>query len=136
MQLVLIATLPGLLVLSYQFGWGILINLFLAVFAAISAEALILKIRQRPIGLYLRDYSAVVTGVLLGLSLPPLVPWWLVVVATVFSIVIAKQLYGGLGSNPFNPAMVGYVVVLITSPIEMTTWVTPVSLLPEGICRI
>lgn len=133
MQLVLIATLPGLLVLSYQFGWGILINLFLAVFAAISAEALILKIRQRPIGLYLRDYSAVVTGVLLGLSLPPLVPWWLVVVATVFSIVIAKQLYGGLGSNPFNPAMVGYVVVLISFPIEMTTWVTPVSLLPEGI---
>jgi electron transport complex protein RnfD len=133
MQLVLLATLPGLLVLSYQFGWGLLINILIATISAISAEALILKLRNRPIEFYLRDYSAVVTAVLLGLALPPLAPWWLVVVATVFSIVIAKQLYGGLGSNPFNPAMVGYVVALISFPIEMTTWVTPVSLLAADV---
>ena len=133
MQLVVLATLPGFLVLTYQFGWGLLINLLIATLSAISAEALVLKLRNRPIDFYLRDYSAVVTAVLLALALPPLAPWWLVVVATVFSIVIAKQLYGGLGSNPFNPAMVGYVVALISFPIEMTTWVTPISLLAADI---
>ena len=133
MQLVVLATLPGFLVLTYQFGWGLLINLLIATLSAISAEALVLKLRNRPIDFYLRDYSAVVTAVLLALALPPLAPWWLVVVATVFSIVIAKQLYGGLGFNPFNPAMVGYVVALISFPIEMTTWVTPISLLAADI---
>ena len=132
MQLVLLATLPGMFVLTYHFGWGILINVAIASLCCVSAEATILALRNRPAQTYLRDYSALVTAVLLGLALPPLVPWWVVMVASIFSIVVAKQLYGGLGSNPFNPAMVGYVVVLISFPIEMTTWVTPVSLLPEG----
>ena len=133
MQLVVLATVPGMLVLTYQFGWGLLINLVIAILSAIFAETLILKLRNRPVKFYLRDYSAVVTAVLLALALPPLAPWWLVVVATVFSIVIAKQLYGGLGSNPFNPAMVGYVVALISFPIEMTTWITPISLLAADV---
>jgi electron transport complex protein RnfD len=133
MQLVLIATLPGALILSYQFGWGVLLNLFISTLTCIVTEALVLKLRHRPINIHLGDYSAVVTAVLLGLALPPLVPWWVVVTAAIFSILIAKQLYGGLGSNPFNPAMVGYVVVLISFPVEMTTWVTPISLLPQGV---
>ena len=132
MRLVILASVPGMLALTYHFGSGVLINVVIATISCISAEAAILSLRNRPVQTYLQDYSAVVTAVLLGLALPPLVSWWVVVVASVFSIVVAKQLYGGLGSNPFNPAMVGYVVVLISFPIEMTTWVTPLALLPEG----
>jgi electron transport complex protein RnfD len=72
--------------------------------------------------------SAVVTAWLLALALPPLAPWWLVVVGTFFAIVIAKQLYGGLGYNPFNPAMVGYAVLLISFPLIMTKWPAPLLL--------
>ncbi len=133
MQLVLWATIPGLVALTIHFGWGSLINVVLATVTAVVAEALIIKLRDRPLGFYLKDYSAVVTAVLLGLSLPPLAAWWVVVIGSLFSIVIAKQLYGGLGYNPFNPAMVGYVVLLISFPIQMTTWVTPLALLPEGV---
>ncbi|MGB1402873.1 MAG: electron transport complex subunit RsxD [Porticoccaceae bacterium] len=133
MQLVLWATAPGLLALIYHFGWGSLINVLLATATAIVAEAAVIGLRGRSVSFYLRDYSAAVTAVLLGLALPPLVPWWIVVVGTLFSIVIAKHLYGGLGYNPFNPAMVGYVVLLISFPIQMTSWVTPLALLPTGL---
>ena len=133
MQLVLWATLPGLLALTYHFGWGSLINVVLATATAVAAEALIVQMRGRSVSFYLRDYSAAVTAVLLGLALPPLAPWWVVVVGTLSSIVVAKHLYGGLGYNPFNPAMVGYVVLLISFPIQMTSWVTPLALLPEGV---
>ena len=133
MQLVLWSTIPGLLALSWHFGWGVLINVLLASITAVVSEALIIKLRNRSVHFYLSDYSAVVTAVLLGLALPPLCPWWVVVTGTVFSIVLAKQLFGGLGYNPFNPAMVGYVVLLSSFPVQMTTWVTPLALLPEGI---
>jgi len=133
MQLVLWSTIPGLLALSWHFGWGALINILLATITAVLSEALIIKLRKRSVRFYLSDYSAVVTAVLLGLALPPLCPWWVVVTGSLFSIVIAKQLFGGLGYNPFNPAMVGYVVLLISFPVQMTTWVTPLALLPEGI---
>ena len=65
------------------------------------------------------------TACLLAIALPPLAPWWLTVVAAGFAIIIAKHLYGGLGFNPFNPAMVGYIVVLISFPREMTLWTPP-----------
>ena len=133
MQLVLLATVPGLVALTWQFGWGSIINVLLASITAVVCEAAIVHLRGRSVAFYVSDYSALVTAVLLGIALPPLAPWWVIVVGTVFSIVIAKQLYGGLGYNPFNPAMVGYVVVLISFPIQMTTWVTPLALLPEGV---
>jgi len=133
MQLVLWATVPGILALTWQFGWGSIINVVIASVTAVISEAIIVKMRGRSVSFYLRDYSAIVTALLLGLSLPPLAPWWIIVVGTVFSIVLAKQLYGGLGYNPFNPAMVGYVVLLISFPIQMTTWVAPLALLPEGV---
>jgi electron transport complex protein RnfD len=81
-----------------------------------------LKIRNRPIALHLTDYSALVTAWLLAICLPPLLPWWMTVMAVAFAIVIAKHLYGGLGFNPFNPAMVGYAVLLVSFPREMTQW--------------
>ena len=122
MQQVLLATVPGLLALLWHFGWGSLINIVIASSTALACEAGIVAARKRPVWFYLRDCSALVTAVLIGLALPPLVPWWVVVVGTAFAIVIAKHLYGGMGYNPFNPAMVGYVVLLISFPIEMTTW--------------
>ena len=126
MQWVILATLPGLLVQTLFFGWGNLINVVFCVALAVAAEALILKLRRKPVAFYLNDYSAVVTGLLLGLALPPLAPWWIPVVAVLTAVILAKQLYGGLGSNPFNPAMVGYALVLISFPVAMTTnWAAP-----------
>jgi len=129
MQWVLICMLPGLLAQFWFFGWGVLINVLLAIVLAVAAEAAILKLRKRSVGFFISDYSAVVTAVLLAVSLPPFAPWWVTAVAILFAIVIAKQLYGGLGSNPFNPAMVGYALVLVSFPLAMTTnWSAPGSL--------
>lgn len=121
MLTVILATLPGLAVTTGLFGFGTLINVVLASLTAIASEAIILKIRKRPIGFFLQDNTALLTGVLLGLALPPLAPWWITVIASSFAIVFAKQLYGGLGNNPFNPAMVGYALVLVSFPVQMTT---------------
>ncbi|KAA1192864.1 electron transport complex subunit RsxD [Pseudohalioglobus sediminis] len=125
MQQVLLATVPGLIVLTHFFGFGTLINVLWASILALAFEALALKLRKRPIGFYLGDYSALVTAVLLGIALPPYSPWWLITVGMASSILLAKHLYGGLGYNPFNPAMVGYVVLLISFPVQMTSWAPP-----------
>ena len=119
---VVAATLPGVLAMTWFFGYGTLINILLASVVAISVEALILKLRKRPVSFFVTDGSALVTAWLLALALPPLSPWWLVAIAASFAIVFGKQLYGGLGQNPFNPAMLGYAVVLISFPVEMTSW--------------
>lgn len=125
---VLLALVPGIFVYVWVFGGGILVTLTLATITALVSEAVLLKIRQRPIKPHLADLSAVVTAWLLALALPPLAPWWLVVVGTLFAIVVAKQLYGGLGYNPFNPAMVGYAVLLVSFPLVMTKWPAPLLL--------
>ncbi|MCX7186415.1 MAG: electron transport complex subunit RsxD [Methylophilales bacterium] len=125
---VLLALLPGIAAYVWVYGGGILVTLTLATITAVAAEAALLKLRQRPVKPYLFDMSAVVTAWLLALALPPIAPWWLIVVGTFFAIVIAKQLYGGLGYNPFNPAMVGYAVLLISFPLIMTKWPAPLSL--------
>ncbi|MES2181879.1 MAG: electron transport complex subunit RsxD [Pseudomonadota bacterium] len=125
---VLLALVPGIIAYVWIYGGGILVSLSLATVTALAAEAALLKIRQRPIQPFLMDMSAVVTAWLLALALPPLAPWWIVIVGTFFAIVIAKQLYGGLGYNPFNPAMVGYAVLLISFPLIMTKWPAPLLL--------
>lgn len=131
MQKVILATVPGLIALTLFFGIGTIINILLACIFALTMEAAALKLRNRPIGFYLKDYSALVTAILLGLALPPYCPWWIVIVGVFFAIIVAKHLYGGLGYNPFNPAMVGYVVLLISFPLEMTQWATPIGALNE-----
>tara|TARA_R110001583_G_scaffold156769_2_gene308447 strand:- start:1633 stop:2745 length:1113 start_codon:yes stop_codon:yes gene_type:complete len=132
MLLVILATVPGIIALTYFFGWGNLINIVLASITALTCEAIILKIRKRPISFFLKDNSALLTAVLLGIALPPFAPWWVTVVAVSFSMVFAKHLYGGLGNNPFNPAMVGYALVLISFPVQMTTnWASPFFLSAE-----
>jgi len=133
MKLVLLATIPGLVALTVFFGWGTIINVLIASAVALICEASVMRLRKRPVMFYLKDNSALVTAVLLGLALPPLAPWWIPVVGTFFAIVIAKHLYGGLGYNPFNPAMVGYVVLLISFPVQMTAWPAPAPLYPAEI---
>ena len=125
MQSVLLATIPGVIVLTHFFGFGTLINILWGSIVALACEALALKLRRRPLGFYLKDYSALVTAVLLCIALPPYAPWWLIAVGIASSILLAKHLYGGLGYNPFNPAMVGYVILLISFPIQMTAWAPP-----------
>jgi electron transport complex protein RnfD len=129
MYLVCLAALPGCLTTVWFFGYGVVINLVSAILFAVLFEALILRARNKSVVHTLGDGSAIVTGVLLGLSLPPLVPVWMVCVACFFAIVFAKQLYGGAGHNLFNPAMVGYVVLLISFPLAMSTWPAPRGLL-------
>jgi electron transport complex protein RnfD len=125
MRQVLYALLPGIVMMLWFLGWGVLSNIILTLSFALGFEALMLKLRQRPVLPFLSDYSAIVTATLLALTLPAYAPWWLLLVAAFFAIVIAKHLYGGLGYNPFNPAMVGYAVVLISFPVDMVNWFTP-----------
>ncbi len=125
MRDVMLALIPGMLAMLWFFGWGVLFNLILASLTALAAEAAILQLRQRPVVATLFDGSALLTALLLGLSLPPMAPWWIAVTGTLFAIVIAKHLYGGLGYNPFNPAMVGFVVLIISFPLQMTLWPPP-----------
>jgi Na+-translocating ferredoxin:NAD+ oxidoreductase subunit D len=122
MRDVLLALLPGIAVYTLLFGFGVLRNIALAVAACLLFEAIALRLRGRPLKPFLFDGSALVTGVLLALTLPPIAPWWIAVVGSLFAIGLGKQVYGGLGYNPFNPAMVGYVVLLISFPVQMTAW--------------
>lgn len=126
MKVVLFATFPGLIALTHFFGIGSILNLILAISFCLFFEALALKLRKKDVLFYLSDYSAVVTATLLALALPPYAPWWLIATGCFFAIVVAKHLYGGLGFNPFNPAMVGYVVLLISFPVDMIQWKTAV----------
>jgi electron transport complex protein RnfD len=122
---VILALVPGAAAMTWYFGWGVLINMGIATATALACEALVLRLRARPVIPTLRDLSAVVTALLLAIALPPLLPWWLTVLGTAFAIVVVKQLYGGIGYNPFNPAMAAYVFLLISYPVEMTTWLPP-----------
>ncbi|GAB5992217.1 electron transport complex subunit RsxD [Aeromonas enteropelogenes] len=127
MLLVILACVPGFLAQTWFFGWGTLIQILLALVTALGCEALVLKLRGRAIKPALLDSSVALTAVLIGLSLPPLLPWWMLVVGTAFAVIIAKHLYGGLGQNLFNPAMVAYVLLLVSFPVQMTSWLPPES---------
>mgnify|MGYP001145735964 CR=1 FL=1 len=125
MLTVVAALIPGIIAYVWFFGWGIIIQILIALVVALGSEALMLHWRRRPVVPFILDGSAIVTALLLALSLPSLAPWWITVLGTAFAIVVAKHLYGGLGYNPFNPAMVGYVMLLISFPREMTLWPAP-----------
>ena len=122
---VLVALIPGTLAYAWFFGPGVLVNIFIAVIFALILEALVLQLRHKPIKPHLTDFSAVVSAWLFALCLPMHSPWWLVVIGIGFTMIAGKHVYGGLGFNPFNPAMVGYVALLISFPKEMTTWYLP-----------
>lgn len=122
---VLAALIPAIALYVWCYGPAILVSLALASATALATEAAMLKLRDRPLKPFLSDNSALLTAWLLALSIPPLAPWWLIVVGTAFAIAVAKHLYGGLGNNPFNPAMIGYAVLIISFPVQMTHWLAP-----------
>jgi len=130
MKQVLYALIPGIVAHVWFFGFGIVFQIALAVGFALALEAAMLKLRDRPLQPFLSDYSAVVTGVLFALCMPPLAPWWIALVGMIFAIVIAKHLYGGLGYNLFNPAMVGFAAVIIAFPMDLSQWLAPRQLSP------
>jgi len=122
---VLIGLLPAAAVWTWYFGPGLIVNAVIATLVALGCEAAMLKARNRPPGEQLADLSVIVTAVLFAFCLPPLTPWWVTATGMIFAVVFAKHLYGGLGFNPFNPAMVGYVVVLVSFPSDLTNWLPP-----------
>jgi electron transport complex protein RnfD len=128
-----LALLPALVAYAWLFGWGVVFNVLIAAATALLSEALVLKLRGHAVAATLGDGSALLTALLLAIALPPLAPWWLIAVGSAFAIIFAKQLYGGLGYNPFNPAMVGYVVLLISFPLEMTSWLAPIELREQAL---
>ena len=119
---VLAALLPGIVVYIWLLGPVVLAQIAIATATALVAEYLMLKVMNKPVAPFLGDGSAVVTAWLIALAFPPLAPWWLVVVGTAFAIVIAKHLYGGLGQNPFNPAMIAFAVCIVSFPALMSQW--------------
>ncbi|MDH3354778.1 MAG: electron transport complex subunit RsxD [Chromatiales bacterium] len=126
MMQVVFALIPAIGVYFALFGWGILTNIVLSIIFCLGFETIIMWLRRRPIKSALFDGSALVTAILLAITIPPLSPWWIIFIGSLAAIVFAKQLYGGLGFNPFNPAMVGFVVLLISFPKEMTQWLAPI----------
>jgi electron transport complex protein RnfD len=122
MRRVLIALIPVILTSSWFFGVGILLNLVFACAVCVALEAIILAVRKRPVAQFTYDGSALITGALIALAIPPLTPWWITATACLFAIAFAKHLYGGLGYNVFNPAMVGYVAILVSFPQALSDW--------------
>jgi electron transport complex protein RnfD len=125
MQQVLLALVPAALAHVYFFGPGFIFNLIVATAFCVGGEALMTHLRGRPPESALSDYSALVTAALLAFALPSLTPWWVTGTGALFGIVVAKHLYGGLGFNIFNPAMAGYVVILVAFPMHLNLWVAP-----------
>ena len=122
MTQVCLALIPGIAAYAWLIGPAVLVQIVIASLAALLAEAAMLKVRGKPQAMFLSDGSAVVTAWLIALAFPPLAPWWLVATGTVFAIVVAKHLYGGLGQNPFNPAMIGFAVCIVSFPALMSQW--------------
>ena len=121
MRDVLIALAPAMLVSIFSSGWSALMLILVGAAACVLTEFLIQKyLLKRPVTV--SDLSAVVTGCLLALNLPPNSPWWLIVIGSVVAIGVAKMTFGGLGQNIFNPALVGRVFLLVSFPVLMTTW--------------
>lgn len=132
MRLVCYATIPGILANVWFFGFGVLIQIGLAIVTAVVTEVVIMELRNKKTERVLKDYSAVLAALLLAISIPSLAPWWVIVIGTFFAIAVVKQLYGGLGYNMFNPAMAAYVMLLISFPVQMTSWLPPQSIAEQS----
>ena len=126
MRDVVIALMPALVVSTVVFGADVLRVTALSVAACVAFEYLIQKFLVRG-AVTVTNWSAAVTGVLLAFNLPASIPWWIVVIGAFVAIAIAKMTFGGLGKNPFNPALVGRVFLLIAYPVQMTTFPMPVN---------
>lgn len=122
MLLVIIALLPAYAVSVIEFGWGALITAAISVCACVLTEWVISRFVLKEQHQSISDLSAVLTGLLLAMNLPSSIDWWIVLIGAIVAIGVGKMTFGGLGQNPFNPALVGRVFLLISFPAQMTTW--------------
>ncbi|MBF0125325.1 MAG: RnfABCDGE type electron transport complex subunit D, partial [Magnetococcales bacterium] len=123
MHTVIIALMPATAFAVVMFGWPAVLVLASTMASCMVTERLFVQLRQRPSPL--ADQSALLTGLLLGLTLPPHAPWWICLLGGFFAIALGKQIHGGLGYNVFNPALIARVFLLISFPLQMTSWPEP-----------
>lgn len=131
MQWVIATMLPALGVMWYFFGYGVIIQITLAILLAVGIEISIAKLRHKPTAFYLSDLSGILTALILAMAIPPYSPYWLILIGVAVALLLAKHVYGGLGQNLFNPAMIGYALLLVSFPLQMTAWLPPLALLNE-----
>jgi electron transport complex protein RnfD len=122
MVLVMMAITPATVIGIFCFGWPALLLFMITVFSAVLFEACCLLFAGKKVIATVLDGSALLTGWLIAMTLPPWAPWWIGVVGAGIGIILGKQVYGGIGQNLFNPAMLARVALLISFPVEMTTW--------------
>ena len=122
---VVYALVPALVISLYFFGIGALIVTAISIVSCMAFEYLIQKylMKARP---SISDGSALVTGLLLAFNLPTNLPWWIIIIGALVAIGVGKMSFGGLGTNPFNPALVGRVFLFISFPAQMTSWPEPI----------
>ncbi len=132
MSLVMLALAPATLYGFWLYGWPAFFLWLITLGASLLGEAFCLRLMDKPAVPVLFDGSAALTGWLLAVSLPPWAPCWIGVFGGFFAIMLAKQAFGGLGQNLFNPAMVARVALLISFPVQMTSWVGPMPLFSPG----
>lgn len=132
MILVMAALVPATAYGFYLFGWPSIILFCITLGSAFIFEVICLLLAKRSVSMFALDGSALLTAWLLALSLPPWAPWWIAVLGSGVAIIIGKQVFGGLGQNVFNPAMVARVVLLISFPLEMTSFLQPIPLSSEA----
>ncbi|MGC7559435.1 electron transport complex subunit RsxD [Pasteurella sp. 22655_41Tandhals] len=128
---VMVAMLPAICVQLYYFGYGVLIQSALGISFALFLEWAVTLLRKKPALFYISDFSVILTALILSVAIPPYAPYWIILIGVFCAVILGKHVYGGLGQNLFNPAMVGYVVLLISFPLQMTTWLPPLRLLSE-----
>ncbi len=121
---VVLSLVPAFLVSVYLFGTGALVVTLISIASCVLFESAIQKYILKT-EVRISDGSAIVTGMLLAFNLPSNLPWWMIVIGALFAIGVGKMTYGGLGNNPFNPALVGRVFLLISFPVQMTSWPLP-----------
>lgn len=122
MREVVYALLPGILLYAFLINWLILLQCLIAVVFALLSEFGMLRLRRLPPRLFILDYSVIITALLFALCLSPFTPFWVTISGIVFAVVVIKHAFGGIGHNPFNPAMAGYAFVLLSFPVQMTNW--------------
>jgi len=123
MRGVIYALLPAVIASIFYFKVRAFLLIIVCIAGAMITEAIFQKLRRKPVTIY--DGSALLTGLLLALVLPPTIPLWVAFLGAVMAIVIGKQIFGGLGQNIFNPALVGRAFLMATFPVMLTTWIKP-----------
>ncbi|MDG6881542.1 Na(+)-translocating NADH-quinone reductase subunit B [Phocoenobacter uteri] len=127
------AMVPAVAVQYYYFGYGVLIQTAIALSLAAVVEVMMAKLRHKSLTYYLADLTGLVTAMMLAIAIPPYAPYWIIVIGTLTSLLLAKHCYGGLGQNIFNPAMVGYALLLVSFPAQMTAWSVPAELFEHSL---